>query len=164
MNASSLPGRLLPNVLADKVGPLNVMIPSLIITAGLVFTILGIKSVSSILAFTILYGFFSGACTPFVTSYYASFTDFADGDFSLCSPAVATLAKNPSEVGVRFGIAFFVTSFGALTGTPIDGSLLDETFPWFKPIIFSGVAILLGTGLCIVSRQLLVKTKGTQFL
>ena len=45
------------------------------------------------------------------------------------------------------GIAFFVTSFACLTGTPIDGALLNHTFPWFKPIIFSGVCVLV---FCIV--------------
>jgi hypothetical protein len=43
-------------------------------------------------------------------------------------------------VSARFGVAFLISSFGALTGPPIDGALLGKTFPWSKAIIFSGVS------------------------
>lgn len=35
--------------------------------------------------------------------------------------SLQTLAFNLGEVGVRVGIAYFVYSFAALTGTPISG-------------------------------------------
>jgi len=34
-----------------------------------------------------------------------------------------------------------LTSVGALMGTPIDGALLGKTFPWIRPITFSGVGL-----------------------
>ena len=44
-------------------------------------------------------------------------------------------------VRIRFGIAFSLTSVGALMGNPIDGALLGKTFPWIRPITFSGVIL-----------------------
>ena len=38
------------------------------------------------------------------------------------------------------GVAFFLTSFGSLFGTPVQGALLGTTFPWSRPIIFSAVS------------------------
>jgi len=46
-------------------------------------------------------------------------------------------------VRVRFGIAFAVASFGALMGNPVDGALLGETFPWIRPVTFSGAGVFL---------------------
>jgi len=46
-------------------------------------------------------------------------------------------------VRVRFGIAFALGSFGALIGNPVDGALLGETFPWIRPVTFSGVGLFL---------------------
>ena len=49
-------------------------------------------------------------------------------------------------VRVRFGIAFAVASLGALMGNPVDGALLGKTFPWIRPVTFSGVGIFLYFG------------------
>jgi hypothetical protein len=43
------------------------------------------------------------------------------------------------DYSVRAGIAFSLTSFGALFGTPVTGALLGNTFPWWRTIVFSGV-------------------------
>jgi hypothetical protein len=43
---------------------------------------------------------------------------------------------------VRFGFAFLIGSLGVLVGPPICGALLGDTFPWYKPIAFSAVSVL----------------------
>ncbi|KAH7890615.1 MFS general substrate transporter [Phlebopus sp. FC_14] len=123
MNAAAIPGRIIPGMLADRFGPFNVMLPALVANAVLVFALFGVSTTASTLVFAILYGFSSGA---FLT---------------LCAPCTAALARHPNEIGIRFGIAFSLTGLGALTGAPINGALLGQTFPWFKPIIFSGVRL-----------------------
>lgn len=75
MNASSILGRTVPNLLADIYGPLNgkktdcavslsdhspVIIPSSIISAALVFAMFGATSTAGVVAFGVFYGFFSG--------------------------------------------------------------------------------------------------------
>jgi len=146
LNVGSIPGRVIPNLLADRFGPFNVIIPFVAASAVLVFALFGIKTVADVVVFAILYGFVSGAI------------------LSLCSPAVATMAKDPSEVGIRFGIAFFASAFGALTGTPINGAFIGPTYHWYKAIIFSGVAIIVGVIGLLVSREMLAKRKGTPFV
>ncbi|KAJ3572737.1 hypothetical protein NP233_g2893 [Leucocoprinus birnbaumii] len=146
LNAGAVPGRVIPNMMADYFGTYNVGIPMVISCGVLIFAMIGVTSVAGMVILTILYGFMSGAV------------------LALTAPAFAVLSRDPSEVGVRFGIAFSLTSFGALMGSPIDGALLGNTFPWIRPITFSGVAVLAGTIGLIITRQMLVKRKGTQIV
>lgn len=80
MNAASIFGRTLPNFVADHHGPLNgelslarsldvqateackctVLIPSGLISAGLIFAMFGATSVAGVATFGVFYGFFSG--------------------------------------------------------------------------------------------------------
>ena len=52
------------------------------------------------------------------------------------------------------GVAFFLTSFGSLFGTPVQGALLGTTFPWSRPIVFSAVSNAIDPG--TVSLMLIV--------
>ncbi|KAF9494658.1 MFS general substrate transporter [Pleurotus eryngii] len=124
MNAAGLPGRIIPGILADRLGPFTIIVPTILLNVIFIFALFGISTEGGILAFAVLYGVSSGA---FLT---------------LCAPCAAVLAIHPNEVGVRFGVGFFMTGFGALIGAPIDGALLGETFPWSKPITLSGVSVL----------------------
>ena len=69
-NGASTFGRTIPNLLADKLGVLNVFI---VVTFGagiLLFALFGINSVGGVTIFAILYGFFSGgglSCLSFVS-------------------------------------------------------------------------------------------------
>jgi len=146
LNAAAIPGRIIPNMLADYFGPYNVAIPCVISCGLLIFAMLGIKTVAGMVVLAILYGFMSGAI------------------LALTAPAFAVLSKGPEEVGIRFGIAFSLTAVGPLMGNPIDGALLGKTFPWIKPITFSGVSILIGVIGLIITRQILVNRKGTQLV
>ncbi|KAJ8518626.1 hypothetical protein ONZ45_g4304 [Pleurotus djamor] len=81
MNASSVFGRTIPNFLGDKFGPFNVMIPSTVISGGLIYAMFGASTTGGLITFAILYGFFSG------------------GFVSLCTPAAALFANDLSEMG-----------------------------------------------------------------
>ncbi|KAF8994416.1 MFS general substrate transporter [Cyathus striatus] len=146
MNAATFPGRIIPNFFADRIGPFNACIPVGAMCAALILAMLHIESVGSVVVFAILYGFFSGAW------------------LSLASPCVATLAKHPSELGVRFGISFAMSGIGALIGNPVDGTLLGNTFPWWRAIVFSAVTVLGGNVLILYTRHFIAKNKGTQFV
>jgi hypothetical protein len=64
LNAANVIGRLLPSVLADHVGVYNTLIPSLFISAVVLFSMLALDKFKGILTFGLLYGFSSGACAP----------------------------------------------------------------------------------------------------
>ncbi|QRV97743.1 major facilitator superfamily transporter [Ceratobasidium sp. AG-Ba] len=144
LNAASVLGRTIPNFIADKHGPFNLLIPCSAISGVLIFAMFGIKSSGALIVFSILYGFFSGAY------------------ISLVIPLVASLARDISEIGIRLGIGFAVNGIAALTGTPIAGALLTEELKWWRPITFGGVVILAGTVVLVVARDMQVKHKGNQ--
>ncbi|KIK57027.1 hypothetical protein GYMLUDRAFT_46646 [Collybiopsis luxurians FD-317 M1] len=147
LSAASLPGRLLPNIAADKFGPFNALIPCVGISGAMIFALYGTLNVGSLIAFNIIYGFFSGAY------------------FSLVPPLVASLAKGPHEIGVRFGIAYALAGLGFLVGPPIDGQLIGtKNFDWSKAIIFSGVTVLSGFVLLIIVRSMQTRRKNTKLV
>jgi len=65
---------------------------------------------------------------------------------------------------LRIGFGYFLTSFAILTGTPINGALLGSHGQWYKPTVFSGIVMLVGTVTLFVARALFVKKKGSQHL
>jgi len=146
MNAAAIPGRILPNYFADRVGPFNVIVPVTLGCAVLLFALFGVKDIAGTVVFAILFGFFSGAY------------------LSLCAPCVASLARDTSEIGARFGPAYLITSFGALTGNPIAGALLGGGFPWWKPILFCGLASVASLIVLVFSRNMIAARKGTQLV
>ncbi|KAJ3848791.1 MFS general substrate transporter [Lentinula lateritia] len=123
LNGSSIPGRIIPNILSQKFGVFNTLAFCTLACSILIFALLGVdKSVAALVIFAILNGFFSG------------------GFISLLAPVIASLARDESEMGIRLGLAYFIGSFGILAGNPIAGALLGETFPWWRPIVFSAVS------------------------
>jgi MCP family monocarboxylic acid transporter-like MFS transporter 10 len=62
MNSGSVGGRLLPNFVADRVGPYNMMIPCLAISSALIFSIFALRTVAGVVVFAVFYGFWSGSC------------------------------------------------------------------------------------------------------
>jgi hypothetical protein len=61
LSGASIVGRTLPNIIADKIGMLNVLIVVTFGTGVMVFALLGATSIAHIVLFSILYGFFSGS-------------------------------------------------------------------------------------------------------
>lgn len=144
MNASSVFGRTVPNFLADKYGPFNLIIPSTFISGGLVFGMFGTSNAAGAIVFSILYGFFSG------------------GFLSLVTPAAALFAKDLNELGTRVGLLSFVIGFALLTGNPIAGALLSPPYyTWWRPFLFASVVIFIGIFCLVLSRSMLAKRKGT---
>lgn len=145
MNAASVFGRTVPNFVADYFGPLNVMIPSSIISAGLIFAMLGASSVKGVVSFAIFYGFFSG------------------GVVSLATPAASTFAtrQDLSDMGLRLGLLSFTLAFALLTGTPIAGALLSPPkFLWHRPLIFAAVVVIGGAIIQLTIWRTLAKRRG----
>ncbi|TBU21821.1 major facilitator superfamily domain-containing protein [Dichomitus squalens] len=147
LNGASLFGRTIPNFLADYYGRFNVIIPMTTIAGLLMFAMFGAKTEHGIVAFAILYGFFSGCF------------------LSMAAPMLTVFAKSVDEVGIRIGFACFIFSFALLTGNPISGALLRAPeYLWSHAIIFNAVMVLFGCFLLTVSRAMVAKAKGTQWV
>ncbi|KAF9228997.1 MFS general substrate transporter [Gyrodon lividus] len=142
LNAAGFFGRTVPMFLSDMWGASNVIIPVTAISGALSFAMLGATSNGGAVGFAILFGFFSG------------------GFVSLTAPASAAFSRNLGEVGTRIGVMTFVASFALLTGEPISGALLSPPgYTWTKPVIFSGVTMLVGSALLALARTLQMRHK-----
>ena len=107
ISAGSIFGRVIPGLIADKAGPLNVLIPFGTVTAALTFAWLEIADTLGLWIFCGLYGFFSGAFT--------------------CLPPtiIAILTPDMTRVGTRLGMCFTFAGFGLLIGNPIAGTMVN---------------------------------------
>lgn len=134
LNASSIFGRVLPSLVAQHVGSMNMIIGTCIALATTSFclTTTG-TSLARLLAAAIVYGFFTGTF------------------FALQPTIFWRLSVDPLTVGTRFGMAFVVLSVALLFGPPISGALLDNT-GYDAAWIWSGATILAGGGLILASR------------
>jgi len=129
INAMGIPARILPGLFADKVGPLNVLTPSMIIS-GLLVLILWLLSRGAVAVtlFAALYGLFSGAFVSLLPSYIATI-----------SPA--------EKFGARLGSVYLVVAVANLVGTPTAGAFIEQVnqHNFTSLIVFTGVLVLTGS-------------------
>jgi predicted MFS family arabinose efflux permease len=140
LNAASVFGRLLPGVMADKVGRFNTICIFGASTGVLLLCWIAVKSNAAIIVFAVFYGFFSGAIV------------------SLMSPCIAHLSPTPSHIGTYLGMGMAVISLAGLTGTPITGALIDHYKSYTQAAIFRGVSTLVGAALVLVTKLMLEKS------
>lgn len=131
LNAGSVFGRTLPNMLSDKVGPINVIIPGAFICSILVFCNLAVTNLGGIVVQALLFGFFSG--------------------IFIALPPVCffSLTADKTRIGSRLGMGFAVIALGILAGGPGGGGILQSdprNLDWDGTWAYSG-ATLLGAGL-----------------
>lgn len=136
LNAASVPGRIIPNFVADYVGAMTILIPAAFVSGIMALVWISIRSLGGIIAFSCLYGFFSGA---FV---------------SIAPIAIVVLTPDLRKIGTRMGQSFFVVSFGLLIGTPVSGAILSSKGGgyWLGVQLFSGVLLILTTMVFTVAR------------
>ncbi|KZF19209.1 MFS general substrate transporter [Xylona heveae TC161] len=133
INAGSVFGRIIPNFLADKTGPLNMLIPCSLISALLAFCWIAIESTGGFIIFSLLYGFFSGT---FV---------------SLPPTTVVSLSPSLQMVGTRMGMSFCFAGLGLLIGTPVAGAILQSS-GWLGTQLFCACSVTVAVACCLVAR------------
>ncbi|KAI0070665.1 MFS general substrate transporter [Panus rudis PR-1116 ss-1] len=141
LNGMGIPARILPGLLADRFGPLNVLIPTMSLCTLWVFALwLPSRSPSTISAFAALYGLFSGGFLSLLPSYIA-----------IISPV--------EKFGARLGSIYLVAAVATLIGTPTAGAFLDRTNQnaadqshFNRLIIFTG-ALLVACTLSMVAAR-----------
>lgn len=134
LNAGSFFGRILPNFMADKTGPMNMLVPCTIAAGMMCLCWIRVTDVASITVFAAFYGFFAGAYV------------------SLLSPVIVQLITDMTVVGTWMGMCLFIASFGLLAGNPIAGALVNIPKKQFTAAQgFAGGAILLGALLMCIT-------------
>ena len=146
LNGVGVIGRIVPNYLADRYfGPLNTIIPSVLITSMLSFCWIAVSSVGGLYAWTVVYGIVGAAIQ------------------SLFPATLSSLTTNLRMQGTRMGMVFTIVSFAVLTGPPIAGQLIERKGGGYEYAqIFSGSVMLVGCGFLVAAklskdRKLMVK-------
>lgn len=137
LNTASILGRILPNIVADKYGGMNVLIPSIFAAMVLTYAWIAIDSTAGCIVFAGLYGFLIGAI------------------LSLPPFVVATLCPDPKVMGSRQGNSLTVSSIGFLMGPPVAAAILQATNSWLSLQLFAG-SMLAAATTALVSARLYV--------
>ncbi|KAI1100192.1 major facilitator superfamily domain-containing protein [Jackrogersella minutella] len=125
LNAIAIPGRIIPSYIADRIGVLNTYIGICAFTAVTVFYWISVNNRAGNIAFSVLYGFFSGSVVTLAPVVLASITD----DLSI--------------LGTRLGFVAVLKGIGSLIGPPIAGAILGATNSYLGVQLFTGLAISL---------------------
>ncbi|KAH6692733.1 riboflavin transporter MCH5 [Plectosphaerella plurivora] len=134
VNGASIPGRIIPGILGDKLGRLNTLIAAGFLTAVTTFCWTLATSTAGIIVYAAAFGFTSGAI---VSGGSVAFT--------LCP-------KSPRDIGTYMGMGMAMSSVAVLTGPPINGALL-ERFGGFEALaVFSGAVGIIGTALTCLAK------------
>jgi predicted MFS family arabinose efflux permease len=136
LNAASTFGRIIPNLIADYTGPINMLIPAATMTGILGFCWIRVHNVPGIIVLSILYGFSSGA---FV---------------SIPPIVMMNLTKDLRDLGTRLGMCLAITSIGLLVGTPIGGALINDSYQYLGVQLFVGACLLTSAVLLTALRLL----------
>ena len=135
LNATSFFGRVIPGIMADKVGRLNMFVAAALSTGILCVCWQRITTNAGLIVFAALYGFCSGSVV------------------SLMSVCFAQVPRNPQNIGTYMGMAMFLISFAALIGPPINGALVTHYGTFDEAATFSGVLILVGAFVVLLSKR-----------
>ena len=135
LNAASTFGRILPNIVAGKVGPLNILVPCMAMTGVLCFCLIAARTTAAIMTIMALYGFFSGALVSLPGTVYVE----------LAGPT------NRAKIGTRMGQGFALVGVGILIGSPVSGAIrvrYGYTAVW----AFAGAFCLFGSAVVSIAR------------
>jgi MFS family permease len=141
--------RVLPAYYADKVGALNVLIPFAFISGVMMYAWIGIKSISTLYVFAVIYGSGSAVIQALWPAVIGSMNRIPD----------------PKKTGVRMGMAFTVVSFSSFTGPPLAGALIQMNHgDYLYANIWAGTSFLIGGALLIATRFTIVGWKWRAYI
>jgi MFS family permease len=141
--------RLLPAYYADKVGSLNVLIPFAFISGIMMYAWIGIKSISTLYVFAVIYGSGSAVIQ------------------ALWPAVIGSMNRTPDlkKTGVRMGMAFTVVSFSSFTGPPLAGALIQMNHgDYLYANIWAGTSFLIGGALLVATRFAIVGWKWKAYI
>ncbi|KAL1920215.1 uncharacterized protein VTP21DRAFT_1361 [Calcarisporiella thermophila] len=136
LNGLGILARVLPGFLADHYGCLNILVPTTFISASLIFVLwLPSRTAPAVIAFSALYGLFSGGFISLLPAYIAKISPI-------------------EKYGARLGMVYAFASIANLIGPPTAGTLIksvDQT-SFNHLIIFTGIVQLFGSVVWIIVR------------
>ncbi|KAL4967689.1 MFS general substrate transporter [Aspergillus stella-maris] len=135
LNGIGVFGRIIPGLIADKRGMLNMIIILSLSASILLFSWIRVSTESGLYAFASVYGIIAAALQ------------------TLFPATATTMAPFPERTGTRLGMILSFVGFATLTGPAIEGALIQEAGgDYIYGQVFAGTAILLGCGAAVVAR------------
>ncbi|KAI0517752.1 riboflavin transporter MCH5 [Xylaria bambusicola] len=144
LNGVSIVGRLLPNHLADRWGPLNLLGPFSLLGGILNFVWMVIDTPAKVYVWAAFYGISAG------------------GVQSLFPAGCSSLTTDPRKQGTRIGMIFTIVSFATLSGNPISGAIITANGGRYVGAqAFAGTILLLGTAFIFAARVARMRRTGS---
>ncbi|KAI1412361.1 MFS general substrate transporter [Hypoxylon sp. FL1857] len=134
INAASIFGRVIPGVLADRFGRLNMAAFGGFATAIVIFCWDKAETTAALVVYSIAIGFSSGTI---ISAGSAAFTE---------------CPKDPRDLGTYIGMGMGLSSFAGLIGPPVNGVLVSKYGGFFQVSIFSGVMVLVGGFIALATK------------
>ena len=134
INATSTFGRIIPGILADKLGRQNMFAFAGIATGIMIFCVNLPTSNAAIIVYSAFFGFCSGTIV------------------SSASTAISLCTDNPQNFGTYMGMGMGVASFAVLVGPPVSGAFIDKYGGFEQVSIFSGTMSLVGGLFALASK------------
>lgn len=136
VNAGSVLGRIIPALIATKVGPFNVLIVSDLCCFIVLFCWIKAKSEGGIIAIVVIFGFVSGPL------------------MALPGSIVAALTKDFNRLGIRLSFAFTFMSFGIVLGPTLAG-IIERKYGWFWLKMYAALSYI-GAFICHTGARILL--------
>ncbi|KAK9315121.1 major facilitator superfamily domain-containing protein [Lipomyces starkeyi] len=144
LNGSSIFGRIIPGLLADKFGRYNMYLVGIFFSGILTLALwIPAQSLVAIAAYAALYGFFAGTVVTLMPSCCSQISDI-------------------NQIGTRVGTIFGVIGFACLSGIPICGAIIQDgsrQLQWTCMKLFCGIMILCGGLILVLARLKLAQMK-----
>ncbi|KAL1977787.1 hypothetical protein VTN31DRAFT_646 [Thermomyces dupontii] len=134
LNAASTFGRVIPGILADKFGKINIFAFGGILTGVVSFCLTEASSTAGLIVYSIAIGFTSG-------------TIISGG-----AAAITVCFDDARESGAYLGMALATSSVAGLIGPPISGAFLHRYGDFFEASVFNGVMCLAGGFLALAMK------------
>ncbi|RYP13808.1 hypothetical protein DL767_010587 [Monosporascus sp. MG133] len=134
LNAASTFGRIIPGVLADKYGRLNMFSSGAIVTGVVIFCMNSATSNAALIVYAIAFGFVSG-----------TIISGASAAFSLCP-------KDAGDIGTYLGMGMSISALGGLIGPPVNGAFINHYHSFFEVSMFSGAMCLFGGFIALMAK------------
>lgn len=145
MNGAGIPGRLVPNYLADRLGALNMFSVFATVAGVCGLAWMAVDSVPALYPWTLFMGIFAG------------------GIQSLFPAGTSALTPDLRKRGVRMGMAFSCVSLAALTGSPIAGALVSAMGGrYLGAQLFVGASLMIGGGFLVASNVVAGRALGVK--
>ncbi|CAK7217944.1 hypothetical protein SCUCBS95973_003320 [Sporothrix curviconia] len=147
IHAASIPGRIVPSMLADKFGNMSILIPAVFFSGVITVAWIAVKTEVGLILVSVFLGLTNGSIQAVVPA------------------TVAFLCPDLTKLGTNLGMTLFSAGLGMLIGSPVAGAILDHqtrnsshTVFW-GAMLFAGVTTLAGSLLIVVVRTMKVGFK-----